>query len=146
MWLGGRFRVTAPNGLANLVDRPGLAGADHARGEIDERGDLRPDRLQRRSVGARIPGRLEPMILTVLSVRFNITVMRETLTISLPPRTKRLIARAASESGLTTSEYVRMAIHRKLWQDAVAESRRVAVPRARAKGVFTDEDVFALIS
>ncbi len=72
--------------------------------------------------------------------------MRETLTVSLPPRTKRLIARAATESGLTTSEYVRMAIHRKLWQDAVIESRRVAVPRARAKGTFTDEDVFALIS
>ena len=72
--------------------------------------------------------------------------MRETLTVSLPPRTKRLIARAATESGLTTSEYVRMAIHRKLWQDAVAESRHLAVPRARAKGIFTDEDVFALIS
>jgi hypothetical protein len=39
-----------------------------------------------------------------------------------------------------------MAIHRKLWQDAVTEARRVAVPRARAKGIFTDEDVFALIS
>jgi uncharacterized protein (DUF1778 family) len=72
--------------------------------------------------------------------------MRETLTVSLPPRTKRLIARAATESGLTTSEYVRMAIHRKLWQDAVVESRRVAVPRARSKGIFTDEDVFSLIS
>ncbi len=72
--------------------------------------------------------------------------MRETLTISLPPKTKRLVERAASESGLTTSEYVRVAIFRKLWQDAAAESRRLAVPRARAKGVFTDEDVFRLIS
>jgi hypothetical protein len=71
---------------------------------------------------------------------------RETLTVSLPPRTKRLVARAASESGLTTSECVRMAIHRKLWQDALTEARRVAVPRARAKGSYTDEDVFALIS
>ena len=72
--------------------------------------------------------------------------MRETLTVSLPVKTKRLIARAARENGLTTSEYVRLAIHRKLWQDAVAESRRVAVPRARAQKVFTDEDVFRLIS
>ena len=39
--------------------------------------------------------------------------MRETLTVSLPAR--RLIARVAGESGLTSSEYVRMAIHRKLW-------------------------------
>ncbi len=48
--------------------------------------------------------------------------VRETLTVSLPPRTKQLIARAAIESGLTTSEYVRMALHRKLWQDAVIVS------------------------
>ncbi|MEX5214449.1 MAG: hypothetical protein NW703_09835 [Nitrospiraceae bacterium] len=72
--------------------------------------------------------------------------MRETLTISLPVKTKRLLERAASESGLTTSEYVRLAIFRKLWQDAAAESRRVGVPRARARGVYTDEDVFRLIS
>lgn len=72
--------------------------------------------------------------------------MRQTLTVSLPGKTKRLVERAASESGLTTSEYVRAAIHRKLWLDAVTESRRVGVTRARAKGVFTDEDVFRLIS
>jgi hypothetical protein len=72
--------------------------------------------------------------------------MRKTLTISLPAKTKRLIERAARDTGLTTSEYVRLAVFRKLWQDAVAESRRAAVPRARAKGVFTDEEVFRLIS
>jgi hypothetical protein len=54
--------------------------------------------------------------------------MRETLNISLPAKTKRLVERAA-DSGLTTSEYVRIAILGKLWQDAAAESRRVAVPR-----------------
>ena len=72
--------------------------------------------------------------------------MRETLTVSLPGKTKQLVERAARETGLTTSEYVRLAIFRKLWQDATAESRRVAVPRARAKGVFTDDEVFRLIS
>ena len=72
--------------------------------------------------------------------------MRKTLTVSLPGKTKRLVERAASESGLTTSEYVRLAIHRKLWQDAVAESRKVGVARARGKGIFTDEEVFRLIS
>jgi hypothetical protein len=72
--------------------------------------------------------------------------MRTTLTVSLPGRSKKLIERAARESGLTTSEYVRLAIFRKLWQDATQESRRVAVPRARAMGVFTDDEVFRLIS
>jgi hypothetical protein len=72
--------------------------------------------------------------------------MRATLTISLPGKSKRLIERAARESGLTTSEYVRLAVFRKLWQDAAQDSRRVAVPRARARGVFTDDEVFRLIS
>jgi len=72
--------------------------------------------------------------------------MRETLTVSLPGKTKRLVERAANENGLTTSEYVRVAIFRKLWQDAAGQSRRVAVPNARSKGVFTDEEVFRLIS
>jgi len=72
--------------------------------------------------------------------------MRETLTISLPPTTKQLVERAASESGMTTSEYVRLAIFHELWKDATVESRRLAVPAARSRGIFTDEDVFRLIS
>jgi hypothetical protein len=72
--------------------------------------------------------------------------MRATLTISLPGKSKLLIERAARESGLTTSEYVRLAVFRKLWQDAAQDSRRLAVPRARARGVFTDDEVFRLIS
>ncbi len=68
------------------------------------------------------------------------------MTVSLPARSKRLLERAAREKGLTTSEYVRLAIFRRLWQDAAEESRRIGVPRARAKGIFTDEDVFRLIS
>jgi hypothetical protein len=72
--------------------------------------------------------------------------MRKTLTVSLPGRTKRLVVRAASESGMTTSEYVRQAIHRQLWQDALGRSRRAGVARARAKSIFTDEEVFRLVS
>ena len=70
----------------------------------------------------------------------------ETLTISLPGKTKRLVERAARENGMTTSEYVRQAIFRELWKAATADSRRVAVPAARARGIFTDEDVFRLVS
>lgn len=72
--------------------------------------------------------------------------VRETLTVSLPGKTKRLVERAAKESGLTTSEYVRQAIFHEIWREATAESRRRAVPRARSRGIFTDEDVFRLIS
>jgi hypothetical protein len=84
--------------------------------------------------------------LTGSAVPSILTGMRETVTISLPGKTKRIVERAAREAGLTTSEYVRLAIYRKLWQDAADESRRLAVPRARAKGIFSDEDVFRLVS
>ena len=74
------------------------------------------------------------------------TIMREALTISLPDKTKALVERLARERDLTTSEYVRRAIFRQLWEDAAEESTRLALPEARARGVYTDEDVFRLIS
>jgi predicted transcriptional regulator len=72
--------------------------------------------------------------------------MRRTLTISLPGETKELVERAAAESGMTTSEYVRTAIFHELWRSATQRSRRRGVAAARAKGIFTDEDVFRLVS
>ena len=72
--------------------------------------------------------------------------MRDTLTISLPENTKQLVERAAREGGMTTSEFVRLAIFHELWKDATVESRRLALPVARSRGIFTDEDVFRLIS
>ena len=47
---------------------------------------------------------------------------------------------------MTQSEFIRQAVQEKLWEDAVNESARQLVPRARADGLRTDEDVFAAIS
>ena len=72
--------------------------------------------------------------------------MRATLTISLPPRTRAELARAARRRKLSQSEFVRRALQTQLWQDAFDESRRKMAPRARAIGIYTDEDVFKQIS
>ena len=72
--------------------------------------------------------------------------VRKTLTVSLPGDTKELVERAAEANGMTTSEYVRTAIFRELWRDATVESRRRGVAAARARAIYTDEDVFRLIS
>ena len=72
--------------------------------------------------------------------------MRATLTISLPPRTRAELARAARRRKLSQSEFVRRALQTQLWQDAFEESRRELAPRARAMGIYTDEDVFKQIS
>jgi metal-responsive CopG/Arc/MetJ family transcriptional regulator len=72
--------------------------------------------------------------------------MRETLTISLPAQLRRQVAQASKRSRLTQSEFIRRAVHEKLWEDAVEESRRRLVPLARALGLYTDEDVFRTVS
>src|SRR5437762_9878302 len=72
--------------------------------------------------------------------------MRDTLTVSLPREMRREVARAAKRQKLTTSEYVRDAVRRKLWLDAFDETRRKLIPKARALGIYTDEDVFKIVS
>jgi Arc/MetJ-type ribon-helix-helix transcriptional regulator len=72
--------------------------------------------------------------------------MRTTLTISLPPTLRRDVSRAAKARRISESEFVRNAVQRQLWAEAFEETRRKAVPRARAAGIYTDEDVFKIIS
>ncbi len=72
--------------------------------------------------------------------------MRATLTISLPPQTRAEIAKAAKRRKLSESEFVRRALQTQLWQDAFEESRRKLTARARARGIYTDEDVFTQVS
>lgn len=72
--------------------------------------------------------------------------MRTTLTISLPRDVRERISREAKRRKLSESEFVRRALQNQLWEDAFEESRRQLLPRARAKGLYTDEDVFRLVS
>ena len=59
---------------------------------------------------------------------------------------RRKVARAAKRQKLTASEYVRDAVRRKLWLDAFDETRRALIPKARTMGIYTDEDVFEIVS
>jgi Arc/MetJ-type ribon-helix-helix transcriptional regulator len=72
--------------------------------------------------------------------------MRTTLTISLSQPMRRSVARAAKGLGLSESEFIRRAVQQQLWDEAFEASRRALAPAARAKGIYTDEDVFKLIS
>ena len=76
----------------------------------------------------------------------NLSYMRATLTISLPPVLRRDVSRAAKAQRVSESEFVRRAVQKQLWTDAFEETRRRLVPKARAKGLYTDEDVFNLVS
>jgi metal-responsive CopG/Arc/MetJ family transcriptional regulator len=72
--------------------------------------------------------------------------MRETLTISLPAGLRKQVAKASKRDHLTQSEFIRKALQDKLWEDTIDESRRRLVPLARARGIYTDEDVFKTVS
>jgi Arc/MetJ-type ribon-helix-helix transcriptional regulator len=72
--------------------------------------------------------------------------MRATLTISLPPALRRDVSRAAKRRRMSESEFVRTAVQRQLWTEAFEETRRQVVPRARAAGLYTDDDVFKVVS
>jgi len=68
------------------------------------------------------------------------------MTISLPPGLRRNVSRIAQSAGLTESEFIRRAVARQLWAEAFEETRRRLLPKARVRGVYTDEDVFKLVS
>ncbi|MGD0413068.1 MAG: CopG family transcriptional regulator [Terracidiphilus sp.] len=72
--------------------------------------------------------------------------MRATLTISLPKDLRRNLDKMAQAEGVTGSEYVRRAIKADIFRRALRAARRELVPQARAQGIYTDEDVFKIIS
>jgi metal-responsive CopG/Arc/MetJ family transcriptional regulator len=72
--------------------------------------------------------------------------MRATLTISLPPSLRRELGRTAKGQGVSESEFVRRAVQQQIWTDAFDQARRVLLPKARARGIYTDEDVFKIVS
>ena len=71
--------------------------------------------------------------------------MRETLTISLPKRLRRDLERMARAEGVTSSEYVRRAIKADIFFSPPPPPPPPPLS-ARARGIYTDEDVFKVVS
>ena len=72
--------------------------------------------------------------------------MEEVLTIRVPKGTRRKLAQRARAEQLTLSQYVRRALETEGLLGAFEAARADLVPVARAKGVYTDDDVFAVVS
>ncbi len=72
--------------------------------------------------------------------------MRETVTISIPPPMRKQLSKAAKADGVTQSEFVRKALKTELFRRSFRAARSELLPKARAKGLYTDEDVFKTIS
>ncbi|MBI5559931.1 MAG: ribbon-helix-helix protein, CopG family [Deltaproteobacteria bacterium] len=72
--------------------------------------------------------------------------MRETITISLPSELKKKLAEATRSEHTNRSDIVREALRQYFAREEFRRLRRIMVPEAERRGIFTDEDVFRKIS
>ena len=72
--------------------------------------------------------------------------MEEILTIRVPKGTRRRLEKEARAEQLTLSQYVRRALDTEQLTSALRAARADLLPKARSKGIFTDEDVFDIVS
>lgn len=71
--------------------------------------------------------------------------MRSLLSVSLPAELTQALQQASKTTHLTRSELVKLALRDYLRRYELGELRARLVPKARAKGLFTDEDIFRSI-
>ncbi len=72
--------------------------------------------------------------------------MEEVLTVRVPKGTRRRLERRAKAQNLTLSQYVRRALEMEQLLGTFEAARADLVPQARARGVYTDDDVFTIVS
>jgi predicted transcriptional regulator len=68
------------------------------------------------------------------------------VTIRLDPSLEEMLDKVCQTTGRSRSEVVREALRRQLTLELFEEARRQLIPFAEAQGIYTDEDVFKLVS
>lgn len=76
----------------------------------------------------------------------TMSYMEEILTIRVPKGTRRKLEQRARAEKLTLSQYVRRALDAEQLAGALKAARHDLVPQARARRIFTDDDVFDIVS
>jgi len=72
--------------------------------------------------------------------------MEEILTIRVPKGTRQKLERRARAEHITLSQYIRRALDTEALLGALEAARAELVPAARANGIYTDDDVFKIVS
>jgi predicted transcriptional regulator len=72
--------------------------------------------------------------------------MNSTITVTLPQKMKVQLDKIAKREHLKKTDIVRSALGRYIARQEFWAIRDTLVPEAQKKGIFTDEDVFKLIS
>lgn len=80
-------------------------------------------------------------------LRFNTKdFMRETVTISLPKDVKNEIDHLAKNGGLTRSDIIRASLSDYLFFQKFKKLRARLMLKAQARGLYTDQDIFDVVS
>ena len=72
--------------------------------------------------------------------------MSDTFTVSLPPAIRKELDALAKRTGKSRTHVVREAVRRQIALERCLALREEFVPKARARGIYADEDVFKLVS
>lgn len=72
--------------------------------------------------------------------------MSETITVSLPPAMSKELDTLVKRTGKSRSQVVREALRRQIALERFRALREQLVPKAQARGIYTEEDVFKLVS
>ena len=72
--------------------------------------------------------------------------MRETVTISLPQGIRRELDRIAKEEGVSRSDVLRQSLDDFIFARRFRRLRQRMMATAQAQGIYTDEDVFKIVS
>ena len=76
----------------------------------------------------------------------NVVHMEEVLTVRVPRGTRRKLEKRAKAQNLSLSQYVRRALEMEELLGALEAARLDLVPQARSQGIYTDDDVFSVVS
>jgi metal-responsive CopG/Arc/MetJ family transcriptional regulator len=72
--------------------------------------------------------------------------MRSTITVSLPAKIKKELDRVADLDGLSRSDIVRESVSDYLFIRQFRGLRKNLIPKARERGIYTEQDVFNQVS
>ena len=72
--------------------------------------------------------------------------MRQTIAISLPKEIKREVDALSAEEGISRSDLIRQSIKDYLFVQQFRLLRDKMMRKAKAKGIYTDQDVFDRVS
>jgi hypothetical protein len=72
--------------------------------------------------------------------------MRSVLSVCLPEKMDAELESLAREAGRNKSDIVKQSLGEFLWENRFRRMKRRLIPKAKAAGLVTDEDVFKAVS